>query len=96
MKHALVGEMATVNDLRDAAKVLTALQKRFYGRSRAGRPKDIVKYRQAIEKLSEKDGKNQIEKAFDFLPANADRKKLRSSEVKLSKTKKTIQPRPPR
>jgi hypothetical protein len=87
----LVGEMAQVDDMRAAGTLLTSLRKRSFG-SKAGKPKDLVKYRQAIQKLKEKDGKSQKAKAFDLLSGPADRKKLRSAEVSLSKTKKTIKP----
>jgi hypothetical protein len=93
----LVGEMATVEEVRAAATVLTALRKRFYGRSRRGRPTNVAKLAQRIEKLKQKDGKSQKAKAFEMLDPADYRKPtdvLKSAEVKLSQTKKTIQPRP--
>jgi len=88
----LVGEMATVNDVRAAGKVLTALHKRFYGRKLAGKPKNIAKFVQRIEKVTAKDAKSQKEKAAELEPSAASR----TAEVALSKTKKAIQPRPTR
>jgi len=88
----LVGERTTVKEVRAAAKVLTALRKRFYGRSRAGRPKKAQKLVPVLEKVTAKDGKSQKEKAAELEPSAPSR----STEVLLSKTKKTIQPRPTR
>jgi hypothetical protein len=96
----LVGEMATVEEVRAAGKVLTALHKRFFGRSKAGKPKDIAKYLQALQKLKEKDGKSQREKAAELVPPEEYKKTAADLTKKaaqmLSKTKKTIQPRPTR
>jgi hypothetical protein len=75
--------------------VLTALQKLFYKRIRAGRRPNLAKLVQRIGKLQEKDGKSQKLKAFEMLDPADYRKKtdvVKSEEVALSKTKRKIKP----
>jgi hypothetical protein len=87
--YLLVGEMTTAKGVRDAGTVLTALQKRYYGRSRAGQPKNIAKLAERIEKVTAKDGKSQKQKAAELEPSALSR----AEEVALSKTKNTIKTR---
>jgi hypothetical protein len=88
----LVGEKVAMDTTWKAAgKVVNALQKKLYGRSKAGRPRNIPKLRKAIKVLKRNDGRSQKQKAYAELDPNP-AKSTRSPEVYLSQVRAKITP----
>jgi hypothetical protein len=76
----LVGEkVSTEKTWRSAASVIKALQKDYYGRAKAGRPKDVVRMKKAIRLIEQRKGTLK-EKAFELLPKQVVDGKIETTE----------------
>ena len=87
----LVGEKLPTNTIwRSGGKVITQVQKKFYGRSKAGRPHDTELLNQAIE-LDQKPGTYE-EKAHQLTPAPRSAAQLASATRRLRDVSRKLIP----
>jgi hypothetical protein len=90
----LVGEkIETDTTWRDAAKVVTALQHKLYGRRKAGRPANVKKLRKAIY-LRKQKGVDLKQQAYKLDPKPVGTRGPEVNQVYLSQVGKQVKARP--
>jgi hypothetical protein len=81
----LVGEkVATDTTWRSAGKAVNALQKKFYGRQKAGRPVNVARLKHAVRIRLHKGRKGFKERAFELQPKKFVDEKLETQQHYLS------------